>query len=359
MVEHNLISVPPSMQDIARQAGVSTATVSLVMNGRNGVSAETRQSVQEIVNRLGYVPRPGGRPRGPKTASGCTNMIALVAPGITRAALNAPVYMDVLHGVEAALAEAGKTMVLRHLPQGVPASVELLPQKVDGVVLFGSTQVERLVRRLREVPCVQVMGVVTPEGLWDHVSYANAPIGTLAADYLLSRNHRHAAFVSSGRATFFVERGEVFKRAMAAGGGDSLEFVDEALVDVSGSIEQAIPERMQALMDGLLAARPRPTAAFLVADILAQGFYDELQRRGLIPGCDLDVICCNNEQSLLAHLKSRPATIDIHAETVGRKAVEQLLWRLDHPSEPRVTMVLEPTLVAGNGKTKEMLLRVN
>ena len=349
MIEATAILKRPSIQNVSRQAGVSTATVSRVMNGRNGVATETRQAIQEIVKQLGYAPKPGGRPRGPKTAPGWTNTIALVAPGISRATLNAPVYMDVLHGVEAALAEVGKTMVLRHLPPEAPTLMEVLPQKVDGVVLFGSARDERLVRRLQGTPCVQVMGKIEPRELWDHVSYDNGSLGRIAADYLLGRGHRHAAFISSARQTFFIERGEVFKRAMAAGGGTSQEFLDEALLDMSGSIQQVIPERMQVLVDELLAAHPKPTSVFLVADTLAQGFYAELQRRGLKPGEDLDVICCNNEQLLLAHLKPRPATIDIHAERVGRKAVEHLLWRLANPGEPRVTVALEPTLVPSDG----------
>lgn len=132
---------------------------------------------------------------------------------------------------------------------------------------------------------------------------------------------------------------------MEAGGGTSLEFVDEALVDSSGNLMQAIPERMQALVDSLLAVKPWPTAVFLAGDTVAPAFYAELQRHGVKPGADLDVIGCNNEQLLLANLKLRPATIDIHSEQVGRKAVEHLLWRLGHPRAPRMTVVLEPTLV--------------
>jgi len=319
------------------------------MNGKAGVAAETRQAVMETVNQLGYVPRPGGRPRGPKTAPGCTNMIALVIPGYSRAVLNAPVYMDVLHGVEASLAEAGKTMVLRHLLPEALASAELLPQKVDGVVMFGSSRDEHLIRRLRGTPCVQVMSAIEPEGLMDHVTYANARIGALAANYLLSRNHRHAAFVVSGRSISFDERGEVFKRAMAAGGGTCLEFEDGALLDSSGDFMQANPEHMRVLVDRLLAGNPRPTAVFLAADTLVPGFYAELQRRGVKPGKDLDVIGCNNERILLASLSPRPATIDIHAEQVGRMAVERLLWRLDHPREARMTVALDPTLVSSDG----------
>ena len=349
MSTETVISEPPSIRLVARQAGVSPTTVSLVMNGKAGVAAETRQAVMETVNQLGYVPRPGGRPRGPKAAPGCTNMIALVATGISRAALNAPVYMDVLHGVEAALAEVGKTMVLRHLPPEAPTLMEVLPQKVDGVVLFGSARDERLVRRLQGTPCVQVMSSIEPEGLMDHVTYANARIGTLAANYLLSRNHRHAAFVVSGRPSTFVERGDVFKRTMAASGGSSLELEDAALLDMSGDIMQANPEHMRVLVDRLLAGNPRPTAVFLAADTLVPGFYAELQRRGVKAGEDLDVIGCNNERQLLAPLSPRPATIDIHAEQVGRTAVERLLWRLDHPREARMTVALDPTLVSSDG----------
>ena len=334
---------------VAELAKVSLATVSRVIHDSPFISAETKRTVRGAMQTLGYQPAAPGRRQRRTRSARRTNRIALVVAGLPRAAMNAPVYLDVLHGVEAAVRESGKALMLLHLSSEAASPAELSSQKVDGVVLFGATQDERLIRRLQGTPCVQVMGKIEPRALWDHVSYDNGSLGRIAADYLLGRGHRHAAFISSTRQPFFIERGEVFQRAMAAGGGTCLEFEDPALLDTSEELLQANPERMRMLVDRLLAGNPRPTGVFLAADTLAPGFYAEWQRRGVKAGEDLDVIGCNNERILLAHLSPRPATIDIHAEQVGRKAVERLLWRLDHPREPRMTVALEPMLVPSDG----------
>ena len=60
----------------------------------------------------------------------------------------------------------------------------------------------------------------------------------------------------------------------------------------------------------------------------------------------MDVISCNNETMLLAGLYPRPATIDIKAEYVGQRAVEQLCWRNEHPDDPSaIEIKIKPELV--------------
>lgn len=337
-----------TIADVAREAGVSTATVSLALNQDARVKPETVGLVRAAVQQLGYVPAPRGRRAGTRSQAGSarrSNRIALLAAGPSRAALNAPVYIDVLHGVEAALGEAGKVMVLRHLPPGEAGPRELFPQKVDGVLLFGQPSSDRLIRRLRELPCVQMMGAIEPEGFWDHVSYQGRRVGQLAAGYLLARGHRHAAMIAFTHGAHFGERCEAFAADLTAGGGTCLSLLDEHLVDDSGAVLRVRPERLAALVDRLWTASPRPSAVFLAADTLAPSFYGELARRRLVAGGDLAVVSCNNEQSLLAHLQPPLATVDIHAELVGRRAVEQLLWRLDHARAPRATIALEPAVV--------------
>ena len=63
-------------------------------------------------------------------------------------------------------------------------------------------------------------------------------------------------------------------------------------------------------------------------------------------GKDLDVISCDNEQQYLSSLKVRPATIDINLDLVGRRGVQQLLWRMKHPEEPsRIDVLVRPRIV--------------
>jgi LacI family transcriptional regulator len=103
---------------------------------------------------------------------------------------------------------------------------------------------------------------------------------------------------------------------------------------------------LEALVDRLLALSPRPTGLFAWADMLTAALYPCLHRRGLQPGREISVVSCNNEWPLLFGLWPRPAVVDIQGAKVGRRAVEQLLWRIPNRREPRAVLLLEPALKA-------------
>jgi DNA-binding LacI/PurR family transcriptional regulator len=68
-----------------------------------------------------------------------------------------------------------------------------------------------------------------------------------------------------------------------------------------------------------------------------------LKSLGIRIGRDLEIISCNNETSLLAGLEPRPVSISIQPETIGKKAVEQLRWRILHPDEEsQITIEVSP-----------------
>lgn len=340
-----------NLREVAAMAAVAPSTVSRVINNAPNIAPETRAIVQNAIKQLGYTRNRPGRPlRGENVSASQrrTHRIMLLAPGIKRAEMNSPIYIELIHGVESALAKAGKAMILRHLPSGAKHNGNFFSQKLDGVVLFGSDIDDDLRLQLKQLPCVQMMGLIGSDIDWDLVHYSNHRIGSIAADYLHMRGHRKVAIVlQTAKYQTFKERLDVFKSRVRSNGGTCLEYANESLLIKNDEIQKGSKKAIQLLFDNLLnlPKASRPTGVFLTADILAPVFYYEMQRRGLIPGTDLDVISCNNEQSLLAHLHSRPATIDIHAGRVGRKAVEQLLWRMEHPDSPRSTLTLDPTLV--------------
>jgi DNA-binding LacI/PurR family transcriptional regulator len=70
-----------------------------------------------------------------------------------------------------------------------------------------------------------------------------------------------------------------------------------------------------------------------------------LVQRGIRPGSDVQIISCNNEQSGLAMLNPRPATIDLGTDEIGRWAVTRLVNRIARPSVPPIRMLIAPTLI--------------
>jgi DNA-binding LacI/PurR family transcriptional regulator len=90
----------------------------------------------------------------------------------------------------------------------------------------------------------------------------------------------------------------------------------------------------------------RPDGLFVSQDVEAIGLYPMLVQHGIRPGIDVQIISCNNEQSGLAMLSPRPATIDLGTDQIGRWAVTRLVNRIARPSEPPIRMLIAPKLVA-------------
>lgn len=337
----------PSLQDVARKAGVAPSTVSLVLNNRPNVADGTRQSVLAAVEKLNYVPLTSGRPRGSRVDDSRTHQVAVVVAGKTRAMLKSPVYTEVLHGVESALAASEQTMQVRFVCHDELGNTPLLNSKVDGILLLGEMDEATVRREFRHLPVVHFMGSRSYDNVYDHVTYDDSRIGELAAEHLLQAGHRHALTVISQDAGGIWERSRNFSRHFIAGGGQVLELTSERLLISTDECNEAGWGAMRRSTEVLLEADPRPTAAFLPLDTLLPPFYGALRELGIEPGTDIEVVGCNNERPYLDSLQPRPATIDIHAELVGARAVEQLLWRLDHPNASQTSIQLAPSLVPG------------
>jgi len=339
-----------SIVEVAKRAGVSTATVSFVINNKPHVSPETAHAVWKAIAELGYTPPPPGNRRGPrpgKVTIRRTNRIALLAWGLHRSVLYSPVYMDVLHGVESALNERGLTMVLHHLSPQQQITSESLGGKVDGAVLFTPEENTAIKRALRIIPCVRVMGAVEEDNWCDHVSYNNDMIGGFAARLLLEHGHRNCAYLGDGDGVVGT-RGFAFQETLNEKQVTVTMFGSPNLFIKTADFHQVNQDIIRILVDRLLACSPRPTGLFVPTDMLTASVYLQLLERGVRPGVDIEIVSCNNERAILAGLHPQPAVIDIHAEAIGRQAVEQLLWRLEHRNHPRMNIVIDPALLAND-----------
>jgi DNA-binding LacI/PurR family transcriptional regulator len=113
----------------------------------------------------------------------------------------------------------------------------------------------------------------------------------------------------------------------------------------------AAEELVSELMSGGNGS-PRATGLFLAEDRLLPLVDRALRSRGVSigPDGDVEIVSCNNERPHHAGLQSEPAVIDIHPEAIGRRGVEQLIWRLRNPGlAERVRTMVDPTLIEPAG----------
>jgi len=341
-----------SIIDIAEKANVGVSTVSRVINGYSNVAPETARAVQEAVKALDYKPRTV-RP-GPKThdRQGIrTGMILFLSvhPVSPEEMYNMPAYPALLSGIQRTLHNKGLELVLAHCPDANTVPPVLRGNRIDGVLLFGQQKLgDALEKALAVVPSVWCFRSPVDQGrMFDHVFYDNSLVGKIAADYLVDSGHRHLAFVNcwpiggahDQRRDKFLET--VYSR------GASAELIEPP--------ENPPPEKklqtMQKLTRRVMDLSPSPTGMFCPADDMMVSVFNTLQKKGIEPGRDIELIGCNNDLPYMEQMHPRPATIDLRLAAVGEGAVKQLLKRMANPdAEEREENLIKPMLIAAEKK---------
>ena len=256
------------IREVARQSGVSIATVSRVFNDGASVQQETRQRVLDHAAALGYEPSPLGR----NLVTGRSYLMGLIVPNISF-----PLYGAMMNGAEDYLAGRGMRVLLASshddLPTELGAAGHLLRYAVDAGIVINSLAGEGLPRQ-RQAPWVHI----APEqsGLPWRVELDNEAGGRLAAEELMRGGARYLAFVAGyGRESAERERG--FAGALW-GRGLRYRRVEGDYSVESG--ERAVHTLQGAPLDGVFAA----------GDLMAAGVLRSLHHTGRRVPQDVAVI---------------------------------------------------------------------
>lgn len=347
-----------SITRVAKLAGVSSSTVSRVINNHPRVAPETAEAVRKAMQQLNYTPsdrRPGPKPSSSHSRNGGTASIAFLVLGTSRNRAT-PAFEQLLHGLSTACAQHDLNLVFTHVanPEELPARV--MAQKIDGLLLHGTAPSKAVRDRLRRLPTVWVMGNRRRPDWGDQVMPDGYEVGELAARYLLDRGHKHLAFLNLDADHWLLRMyGHAFC-ATASDAGAKADAIEQPRESSPNYWQEYAPETVDALVRRYLAISPRPTGIFVADDMQAAVLQPALQRHGVeFTDGKVELISCNNEKPYLVGLSPHPAEIDIRVESIGRRAVEQLLWRLDHPSVPeRIVTTVEPFVVLPNGQRATM-----
>jgi DNA-binding LacI/PurR family transcriptional regulator len=317
----------PRLEDVAADAGVSTASVSLVLRGVAGPSARTRERVLEAASRLGY--------RADRAAS-------LLARRRTHL-LGVPVTLRVVfrgelaEEVQIAADELGYTVALSAI---TPVHDEdrvvetLLDLRCEALVLLSPELSPAALEALgARTPLVVVGRHVPPVG-FDVVRVADADGMRQAVDHVVGLGHRTVVHVDGGSAPMAADRRAGFQAGLAAHG------LGPGRVLAGGSDEEAGARAAR----GLLGGPELPTAVVAANDRSAIGLIDVFIRAGVrVPG-DVSVVGYDDgELARLAHIDL--TTVSQEAGQQARRAVGAVLERLDGGRTQAVELVLPPRLV--------------
>ncbi|UZJ79322.1 substrate-binding domain-containing protein [Fictibacillus sp. KU28468] len=331
-----------SMQDIADALNISKNSVSQALSGKPGVSEATRQLVEKTAQEMGYSVRKPSVSAG-VVGSG-TGSIGLIASDYAFSLKS--FFGEIYLSVEKEVTERGMNLLIQSINTRARDNL-VLPSfiaegKVDGVLILSHISTEY---------SNAVIATGIPTVIIDHhhpliqadAILTNNRFGAYTAvKHLIELGHRDIAYVGNVRLSpSYQERLEGYRLALQEHGielNEGFVFSDvlEDDQDVTG------------LVQGLDV---QPSAWFCVNDGFGFFVRSALQQHGIaVPG---EASVCSFDNGMLSRLSTpKITTMNIDLELYGRKAVEQLTWRMHYKDEPIIELLLPAELIVRESTAK-------
>jgi DNA-binding LacI/PurR family transcriptional regulator len=305
------------LEDLAKLAGVSTATISRALNDSPNVNQETKRRIWRLAQDNNY----SFRPSMPAILSGAASKIVIVIPMTTSrdAKTSDPFFLELIGGVAEAARDVKCDIAISHLaPQSYEDLSDLVAtNRADGIIFLGQSFLhDRFNRLAEEEGRFVVWGADLPGQKYCSVGSDNARGGQKATSHLIRLGRRRIAFLGD------IEGPEIFQRYqgyLAALEAAKLTL-DEGLVSPAHfELESA-----EAAVDAMFARRAEFDAIFAASDLIALGAIRAIRRAGKRVPQDISVVGYDNIK--IARYNSPPlTTISQDMSKAGRLMVSKLL----------------------------------
>lgn len=328
-----------TIYDIAKEANVSVATVSRVLNNTAPVKDSTRSKIMRLIDQYQFQPNALARGLSKKE----TGTIGVILPDVTN-----PFFPEVFSGIERMARDMGYTFFLCDTLGDYERESQYLnilrEKQVDGIIFLGGRinlsrckpeLAEEVVETANRIPLVLVNGNLPGTSLYRVIT--NESKGAeIATQYLIDSGHRDIAFIAGNdNMSTTAQKVKAFKRIMACNGLS----VPSARV-LYGDFSMASGER---LMKRILAEAERPTAVFCVNDFTAVGALKAAMKAGVNVPNDISIVGFD-DIPLASAIYPELTTIKQQMDQLGSTAV-QVLHRLIMKEKVKKLTVIEPELV--------------
>ncbi len=338
----------PTIQDVARRAGVSPTSVSNLLNGRLGeMSAQTRARIAEAIEELGYVPSAAAR----QLKTGHSSTLGLLLPTVAN-----PYYGELAVAIDDAAQACGFRVTLCNTRRDPVREADFVGRLVaDGVqgILIAAALIDRRVLEShvdRGTAFVLLEAPNSGSGI-AHVDMAamdNLRAGAMAVDHLVEHGYRDIAFATVTPMTpHRTERIEGYQAALKRHGlGPGRIFTDERVAPARYRGDSSLADFGRALAAELAATDPRPEAIVTMNDAVGFGLLAGLADCGLAVPDDIAVISIDG--TLLARFSSpRLTAIRQPIEAIADAAVDCVRARLADRTRTARSVILAPSLELG------------
>ncbi len=325
-----------TLEDIARQAGVSRSTVSRVVNEYPNVRATVRQRVLEVIRTTGYHPNAAAR----TLASQRSSMLGLVLPRSVSSFFSDPYFPRLTQGIAQACNQYDYSLAL-FLIGSKEDEEKIFPRisrkgMLDGILLQSGQTGDQLIDRLvnSNIPLV-IAGRPFETKDVSYIDVDNVDAAYNAVSHLIRLGRKRVGTLAGpSNSTVGVDRREGYERAIQARGLD----IDKALIVETDFTEAGGYRAMQAMLPA------RPDAVFAASDMIAIGGMRAVREAGLQVPEDVAFVGFD-DLPMTTMLESQLTTVRQPVYQFGIRAVELLIDLIDNGILPPRRVLLETELV--------------
>lgn len=330
-----------TIQDVAKEAGVSANTVSRALNDKDEIKEETKEQILEIANRMGY--RPNRMAQGLRSDK--TGVIGVIIADNTN-----PYFAAVVKGIEQAARRQDYSIILKDTNEDYQQEEEaiqvMLSEQVDGILITPIQTDQESIRSLQEAPIPFVLVSRYFKDLdTDYVAAENDQGGYLATKHLIERGHERIGFIN----------GPLYNSSAK----DRLVGYKKALKEYDLQPDERLIIKDALFMDDgyqeakkLLAVDRPPTAIFAFSDFVALGAKKAIKEEGLAVPNDVAIVGYD-DIPFSSCLDIPLSTVSVPKQKMGSESMELLKEKLtggyDHTKQ--ITLPIELKIRESSGGT--------
>ncbi len=340
----------PTIYDIAKEAGVSAATVSRVLNHPSLIKPSTMQKVQAAMDKLGFDKSLLPENDSLKKASDKSNKNNLLFL-LNIPSMNNPYYGDIFEGAQAAASRYGHFLLLsgQHFNDfSIQSLITMInTYHISGIISMSAVPDSLLLCIQKYIPIVQCSEYSETCSSVSYVSIDDVSAGRKAVEYAISIGHRKVALLSSPFYYRYAGRRKTgYIQALRKAG---IDLVNEWIIQVSD-----IDFSMASFAASRLFALPNPPdAVFAVSDVFAAAAIKAAATAGLRVPEDVVVIGFDNVNISVTTTPSI-TTISQPRYQLGYTAFEILLNEAKNPNSPKQQILLDTELIIRDSTTIKM-----
>lgn len=326
-----------TINDVAKEAGVSITTVSRVLNNNYPVKLETRIKVENAIKKLNFRPNQMARSLIIKK----TSVIGVVVPGITNW-----FFQNVVENIEKQVKKSGYSIMLCNTRGDYKEEKKLVDKlfekQVDGIIAIDPS-LENLksyfyAKISEDIPLIIVKSL-SKDYNYNVVSYDEEVGLRQAFSHFFQKNHKKIAFIRGMKSISYDVREKIYKTILK-----EMKLGYKKIIKVSESNSSNVINSMENILLPILKGKDAPTAIFACNDLIGVGVLNCCRKLKINIPKELSLISCDN--TLITDITyPRLSSIDLGIEQIGKVAAKEILDLIKNGTLIRKKVILNTKLI--------------